>query len=163
METTNASQQPKFLCDEMLVGLARWLRAAGYDTSVCARGQNDRAILDLSIKEHRLLLTRDHKLSEFRNARDTVIWLDCNNIDTCVKELGKKITIDWMLAPFSRCMRCNTMLTAANPADISRVPLESQKLADPLMYCPSCDRVYWQGGHVERMRNKLQKWAAHTS
>ena len=160
METTKSSQQLKFLCDEMLVGLARWLRAAGYDTRVSASSQNDRDILDLAIKEHRLLITRDHKLSEFRNAWDTVIWLDCNNIDVCVKELSQKLPIDWMLAPFSRCMRCNTLLIKAGPADLSRVPLESQKLADPLMYCPSCDKVYWQGSHVERMLNKLQEWEA---
>ena len=28
----------KFLCDEMLWGLGRWLRAAGYDTATAARG-----------------------------------------------------------------------------------------------------------------------------
>ena len=29
----------RFLCDEMLTGLARWLRIAGYDTAIgCAAG-----------------------------------------------------------------------------------------------------------------------------
>jgi hypothetical protein len=29
---------PRFLCDEMLHGLGRWLRAAGYDTVIAESG-----------------------------------------------------------------------------------------------------------------------------
>jgi hypothetical protein len=34
----------RFLCDEMLVGLGRWLRIAGYDTVIAERGRNDREL-----------------------------------------------------------------------------------------------------------------------
>ena len=32
----------RFLCDEMLAGLGRWLRIAGYDTAIARRGRRDR-------------------------------------------------------------------------------------------------------------------------
>ena len=35
----------RLLCDEMLRGLGRWLRAAGHDV-VIASGEPDRALLD---------------------------------------------------------------------------------------------------------------------
>jgi len=162
MHAVDKMGQPRFLCDEMLTGFARWLRAAGYDTRLCDSGWKDRDILALARKEQRFLITRDHKLSEFRDAGDTVIWLRCNDIDTCASELGQKTYINWLLAPFSRCMRCNTLLVKAEPAALSRVPDGSQKLADPLMFCPVCDKVYWQGSHVERMLEKLQSWVAST-
>jgi hypothetical protein len=33
------TNDPRFLCDEMLVGLGRWLRIAGYDTAIAERGR----------------------------------------------------------------------------------------------------------------------------
>jgi hypothetical protein len=34
----DSGQVPRFLCDEMLRGLGRWLRAAGYDTVIAEVG-----------------------------------------------------------------------------------------------------------------------------
>ena len=36
----------KLLCDEMLKGLARWLRAAGHDTELAEDGTSDRALIN---------------------------------------------------------------------------------------------------------------------
>ena len=36
----------RFLCDEMLVGLGRWLRIAGYDTAIADRGRRDRDLVE---------------------------------------------------------------------------------------------------------------------
>ena len=159
MHTTENTEPPRFLCDEMLAGLARWLRAAGYDTLMCHSGATDRDILELALAEKRWLLTRDNKLSEIRNASQAVICLRSNSIDDCARELKQKLGIDWLMAPFTRCLECNCLLIEAEPAALARVPEESQKLANPLLYCPNCDKVFWQGSHVERMRNKLEKWS----
>jgi uncharacterized protein with PIN domain len=32
----------RFLCDEMLAGLGRWLRIAGYDAAIAGPGRRDR-------------------------------------------------------------------------------------------------------------------------
>ena len=53
----------RFLCDEMLVRLARLLRAAGYDTSLATDGEADAALLRLARDEGRILLTRDKRLA----------------------------------------------------------------------------------------------------
>ena len=47
---------PRFACDAMLAGLARWLRAAGYDASWSAT-VTDRELIRLSQSEERLLLS----------------------------------------------------------------------------------------------------------
>ena len=65
----------KFLCDEMLANLARWLRAAGYDTLLAQQRASDRALLEQARTEDRWLLTRDHKLLEFRAAPGRVLRL----------------------------------------------------------------------------------------
>lgn len=49
----------KLLCDRMCTGLARWLRAAGYDTTVAGITDDDEAVIQQAIHEGRLLITKD--------------------------------------------------------------------------------------------------------
>jgi len=60
--------EPRFLADEMLGSLARWLRIMGYDTEY-ARGMSDSDILARSRVEGRIVLTRDRQLAERAGAR----------------------------------------------------------------------------------------------
>ncbi len=43
MTESTTSPEVRFLCDEMLTRLARWLRAAGYDTVMLEIGESDGA------------------------------------------------------------------------------------------------------------------------
>ena len=51
----------KFLCDAMLGGLAKWLRAAGYDAYYAREGTDvsDRTLTAKALEEGRVLLTSD--------------------------------------------------------------------------------------------------------
>jgi len=160
MKENHKTLPPRFLCDEMLKGLARWLRAAGYDTQLCAAGASDRNLLEQARNEQRWLITRDHKLQEFRHAKGTVIHLKSNGTEACAQELMIHLPIDWQLRPFTRCLVCNKPLTVASAEQIERVPSDSRKLANPLLECTQCDKLYWAGGHVERMTEKLKKLAS---
>ena len=73
----------KFLCDEMLRGLARWLRAAGYDTAVAEVGERDGALLARAVAEGRLLVTRDREMNERRGSDGTVVLLVANDTVGC--------------------------------------------------------------------------------
>ena len=58
----------RFLCDEMLAGLGRWLRIAGYDTAIASGGRRDRDLVKQAHAEQRILLTRDRRVVEIRPA-----------------------------------------------------------------------------------------------
>ena len=73
----------RLLCDEMLAGLGRWLRLAGYDTEIAGRGRRDRDILEQAHAEQRVLLTRDRRILEIRQAKDRTIVLESDGIDAC--------------------------------------------------------------------------------
>ena len=149
---------PRFLCDEMLKGLGRWLRAAGYDTLILEDGNDDAALLHRAVEEGRLLLTRDRPLMEYRDAPGTVVLLHCNELHECAEELTRRLDIDWQHRPFSRCMVCNTPLLEATPPQRLQIP-EDARRDELVLYCPSCDKLYWEGSHVWRMRRQLQRWA----
>lgn len=146
----------KLLCDEMLKGLARWLRTAGHDVAMEPDGTADRCLIERAMAEERLLLTRDRSLLEIRGAQEVVLLLASNDLESSVRELTGRLGIDWLHQPFSRCSLCNTPLVAVErpadlPSDIVRV-----------WFCTTCGKYYWRGGHVDRMRHRLQRWQGMT-
>src|SRR5262249_42032190 len=61
--------EPRFACDAMLGGLARWLRAAGYDTTWQA-GIDDWDLVRLAQREGRRLVSSDTGLFQIGIVRD---------------------------------------------------------------------------------------------
>lgn len=158
---------PRFLCDEMLERLGRWLRAAGYDTAIAPSGSDDRTLVEQARAEERWLITRDRHMARFRNGDGRIVLLQANDTAALAAELSERFRIDWLRRPFSRCLDCNTPLQPASPAQIERLPPGKQAFAADAWYCPHCDKVLWRGSHVRRMRHTLenfarQRWAIAT-
>ena len=145
----------RFLCDEMVVRLGRWLRAAGYDTEISTPGTKDRDLLDAAIAESRILLTRDRKFLERRGAEGVVLLLSGNDLNRWVKQLSRQLQIDWLYAPFSRCLLCNGELKPGPGLHAHIVPDYVTREQITTLHCERCAKPYWEGGHAERMRQKL--------
>lgn len=150
----------RFLCDEMLARLGRWLRAAGYDTAIAEPGDNDANLIQQACDEDRLLITRDRKMQEYREASGRVVLVEANQLPDQLKELSWLCNIDWLCHPFSRCLECNGELQKAGEEQRQRVPPDSLRDDEILLYCPRCDKPYWNGSHVHRMRTKLEQLCA---
>ena len=148
----------KLLCDEMLGSLARWLRAAGYDAALAPPGTADGALLAQCAQEERLLITRDRALAEAAIADVATILLPAGSLDAHAHRLAAVAGIDWMHAPFTRCIADNTVLVEAPSDRLEVVPPPFRAVSASLRFCPTCRRVYWPGGHVQRMAAQLQKW-----
>lgn len=148
----------------MLQGLGRWLRAAGYDTLIAADGEPDGELLKLARQEGRRFITRDRKLlSEHQAYQDIVVLLKANDVSGCVQELSGLFDINWLVAPFSRCLLCNHKLTIVAPDKqdmvVDLVPEDVLSNAQVVLYCPVCQKAYWEGSHVRRMRARLAGFA----
>jgi uncharacterized protein with PIN domain len=153
-----ATGTPRLYCDAMLASLARWLRAAGYDTGLAPASATDRAVLDACRVQQRVLVTRDRHLAAHAGAEVRVSLLAANSLDAQVGELTTALEIDWTRAPFTRCLLDNTPLHEAAPDERGRVPPRARDLPGPFRACPLCDRVYWPGSHVRRMQARLEQW-----
>jgi uncharacterized protein len=149
---------PRFLCDEMLNGLGRWLRAAGYDTVIAVGGLSDRAIAARCAEEHRVLLTKDRRLATTIRGDAPVVLLPGGGIDEAARGLRGALGINWQHAPFTRCIVDNRLLEAAPPHSATQVPERSRAAGGPLRVCPECGRLYWPGGHARRMQQRLAAW-----
>lgn len=136
----------------MLLRLGRWLRAAGYDTSFAGTGEPDEEILARARKEGRLLVTRD---KHFLGLGDDIIYLNNNGMEECAKQLGLRLDLDWLKAPFSRCLVCNAPLVEASQGERDSV---HDNVEGKLLSCPDCNRTFWDGSHTRRMREQLEAW-----
>ena len=147
----------KLFCDEMLGRLGRWLRAAGYDTAIAKGGMADAEIVARCIAEARALITRDRHLEARAHGRVRVIRLAEDRVEGQAQLLRIALGIDWQYAPFTRCLVDNALLDPAPPEMASRVPPSSRAAGGPLRCCPECGRLYWPGGHVRRMGDRLRR------
>lgn len=147
----------RFLCDEMLINVAQWLRVAGYDTSLPIPGSPDRELVDQARTEQRWLVTADADLLEFACAPFYVLYLAGRYDQARLKELTLRLDLDWCFAPFSRCKNCNTPLHPASEGEIQRFcPRVPEPGEHKVWACATCRQLYWEGSHVKRMRRKLE-------
>lgn len=147
----------RFLCDEMLVRLARLLRAAGYDAYLASGGRSDAELLAIAEAENRLLLTRDRRLAARAHPRSVLI-AGRGPLEEA-ESLTARVPVDWRLAPFTRCVVDNTQLADATAAEVGRMPAEVRQRPGPFRACPTCGRLYWPGSHVRRIDERLARLA----
>jgi uncharacterized protein with PIN domain len=147
----------RFVCDEMLLRLARLLRAAGYDTYLAHDGQKDRDLLGLARRENRVLVTRDKRLAAEGHPR--AVLVAGRGAHAEAQDLARRLPIDWRLAPFSRCLVDNAPLQDASPDAIAALPEAARALPGPFRSCPACGRAYWPGSHVRRLGERLDRLA----
>lgn len=149
---------PRFLCDEMLGRLCRYLRAAGYDALLANGGRSDGELLQQCRAEGRYFLTQDQLVQEHKAARGVALLLPQGDLDRLAAALGTHFELDWLTHAFTRCLEDNTLLVAADAGALARAPADAIRLDEPLCHCPACGRVYWRGSHYKRMSAKLVAW-----
>ncbi len=152
----------RFLCDEMVARLGRWLRAAGYDTAIAAAGSADAALVAQAVAEDRIILSRDTHLPQCRAAAGRLILLTGQQVDDWAGQVSARCAVDWLAAPFSRCLEDNSVLQP-HPQGLAAAPPSARTLPGAVMQCPSCGRTYWPGSHARRMRAQLERWQQHVS
>jgi uncharacterized protein with PIN domain len=149
----------RFLCDEMLHRLGRWLRGAGYDTEIAGNGGADGALLAQALAEGRKLLTRDRAILQRKRAAEVVILVNSDVVRVQAGFLGRTLGVNWLANPFSRCMICNTILAPASPGLARTAPFNVREAGVPIHHCSGCGRLYWPGSHERRIRATLLDFA----
>jgi uncharacterized protein with PIN domain len=150
--------EPRFACDAMLGGLARWLRAAGYDASWHASIADSDLIL-LSQAEGRTLLSSDSGIFLHTVIRDGLVPalfvpLRLDPQRQLAHVLGKL----GLPVRQPRCMKCGgTLLEIPKEQAAGRVPLRTFTWLDHYWECSRCKKVYWHGTHWRRIEDQLRQ------
>jgi uncharacterized protein with PIN domain len=143
----------KFVVDQMLGTLAKWLRVLGYDT-VYSTKLDDPELVRIARAEDRMLLTRDTGIARRKGVNVLLIKSDYpeEQLVQVVEELG----LDLKNQSFSRCVRCNQPLIEVEREAIrEEVPPYVWQTQGHFRRCPECRRLYWRGTHWERMAERI--------
>lgn len=145
----------KFIVDEMLGRLAKWLRMLGYDT-VYKTPTTDSILVNQAFREQRIIITRDTRLVERKYIPRFIVIKS----DKYTEQL-KQIVTELGLVPdpglfFSRCLLCNTEIESVSKDIVKyKVPPYVYETQGCFLHCPRCDKIYWSGTHVDRAKEKL--------
>lgn len=143
----------KFLADSMLGRLAKWLRILGYDTLYFS-SLEDNNLVRIARAEGRIILTRDREMVRRRGIDSLLIESDDFRAQICQALRHFDLNLD---SSFSRCSVCNSPLQrVAKGAVRERVPPYVFQTQERFSLCPRCGKIYWQGTHWQRIRERLK-------
>ncbi|MDT2004951.1 twitching motility protein PilT [Rhodococcus opacus] len=149
-------RDPTFVLDVHLGRLAGYLRLLGFDT----RYRNDFAdleLVDISLAEHRIVLTRDRGVLK-RSALTHGAFLHETDPRRQLREVLDRFDLRSRIAPFTRCSRCNGLLTSV-PRDeaLAEVPPGVARHEHDFSRCRECAQLYWPGSHLPKLRRRLSE------
>lgn len=162
--TTEIEKKPyMFIADAMLGKIARKLRLFGFDTFYKS-DIDDIEVISISKNEKRIILTGDRNLFAKSNKLGlTAVLINCvNEIDNLVKILSY-LGIKYInYSPFStRCTVCNNELNTIHEKKIIKekhiVPPYIVNTNDVFFLCSKCDKIYWNGSHIQYMSNYIDE------
>src|SRR5262245_5863864 len=147
---------PRFVCDGGLGGLARWLRAAGYEAR-WLRGAKGAAALSAAAATGEIALIGDRRLMDRRVIRDGVVRaLLVPTTMTRLEQLRHVLREFRLALRPARCMDCGGVLEAVAKGEVhQRIPPRTALWKDDYFICAGCEKLYWEGTHWERIRGRL--------
>ncbi len=148
----------KFLCDQMLGTLAKWMRIYGFDTFYTNRVIDDTELIDICSKENRILISRDKTLIQ-RARRENVVTIEIKttDIDDQIKKVISSREIDSRKV-LSRCILCNSSLDEIKKDKVKgKIPKKVYDNNEKFWYCKNCNKIYWKGSHFENMIDKINE------
>lgn len=145
----------RFVADEMLGRLAKWLRLMGQDVKYF-RHLDDSTLLRICLEEDRKLLTRDTLLMKRRPIARGQIQALLVSADDVVGQAREVVAWAGLERTEPRCPVCNGRLEAQDKADVEgEVPPYVLKTQAAFDRCEDCRRVYWKATHWERIEEQL--------
>ncbi len=147
---------PRFVADAMVGKLAKWLRAFGFDVFYHPFA-DDEELITVAQERDAILLTRDTLLQEVRGVR--TIFIRDDHVGAQLRQVVQEAPLDLSQArPLTRCTACNGALRPAARSEVwERLPPFIYLTQEHYAVCPDCGRVYWEGTHVARLREKLEE------
>jgi uncharacterized protein with PIN domain len=145
------SPEFRFIADDQIGRLAKYLRLCGFDT-IFVDSLTDRNIIDIAVREHRIILSRDKELMSNKKVTRGFRILSEKPVEQ-LSEVISNYGLRKFFQPFSRCTNCNGLLEIVNEDEIDdKLPQRTREFFSHFMRCSSCGKIYWEGSHYDRMK-----------
>jgi uncharacterized protein with PIN domain len=146
----------RFVADGHLGKLTRNLRLLGFDVAYDCRA-DDRQLVTMMEAENRALLTRDRRLLMHAVVK-TGYCPRSQEPDEQTIEIIRRFDLFDLIAPFTRCLRCNAVLQPVTKTDITEKLEPLTKIYyDQFRRCTGCGQIYWSGSHFTKLQKRLEQ------
>jgi len=146
----------RFVADGHLGALTRNLRLLGFDVAY-DQNADDRQLLEVMARENRALLTRDRRLL-MHGIVQHGYYPRSHNADEQTIEVVRRFDLSELIAPFTRCLRCNAPLEDATKAEIvDKLEPLTKIYYDQFRRCPGCKQIYWSGSHFPKLQRRVEE------
>ncbi len=146
----------KFLADINLGNIVKYMRVLGLDLYYDSL-LSTREIIEISKRENRVILTKNRKLLKFKDVSH-VIFIRPGTTTEQIRLIIDYLDIKDNIKPFSRCLRCNTLLNNVLKEKIlDRIPPKTKEFCDEYVQCKSCDKIYWKGTQFINMKKVVKQ------
>ena len=151
----------KFIVDNNVGKLAKWLRMMGYDT-LFFDGSDDSQMVATALKEDRVILTRDTQIMKrgvVTSGRLKAVLIQSDEPEQQMRQVVETLKLDCKFRPFAICLECNQPLEERGKQQVrDRVPPYVFRTQNQYVECPACHRIYWRGTHWQAMTERLEKF-----
>jgi uncharacterized protein with PIN domain len=153
----------KFIVDNNVGKLAKWLRIMGYDALLFTE-EDDGKMVKVALAQNRVILTKDTQIMRRRlvtSGRLKAILIRDDEPRSQLRQIADTLGLDYQFRPFSICIECNQSLVERNKDEVrDLVPSHVFETQSLYMECPSCHRIYWRGTHWQAMSRELEMFTA---
>ena len=147
----------KFIADDMLGKLAKWMRIIGCDVEYFP-SITDKELAERAYTSGLIILTRDTLLIRRRKVRNNHFFIQSDSYKEQIRQVVKHFSIDPYTQIMTRCVLCNKPLIDIDKESIKdKVPAYVYETQNTFETCPSCKRVYWNATHKERVVKQLEE------
>lgn len=143
-----------FLFDRMLGKLCVKMRMLGYDAKLNPEGETGRFLVN-AMKEGRTAVTRAR--GAFDRPGPQPVIIRSGDVDVQIVELFAATGDTPRFEPFTRCLKCNTLLVEEPETSVrGLVPERVMNDFHRFHRCPDCGRIYWEGSHFQAMSDDVK-------
>lgn len=147
----------------MLGGLARWLRAAGYDAAFEPRIE-DGALVDRARRSGEVLLSSDAPMFARNALRDGSVLALYVPRDPVSVQLPFVLRALRLARREPRCMACGgELVPVAKGSVLGEAPPKTLARCEEFWRCGRCAKLYWRGTHWARIERTLGGWVGPLS
>ena len=151
----------KFIVDNNVGKLAKWLRIMGYD-ALFFDGSDDAHMIATALAEGRVILTRDTQIMRRRVVtcgQLKAVLITGDQPGQQMHQVIDSLQLDCHFRPFALCLECNQPLLERSKQQVKDlVPPYVFQTQSQYMQCPACHRIYWRGTHWQAMAKELEKF-----
>jgi uncharacterized protein with PIN domain len=149
-------RKTRFVADGNIGDIVRFMRMLGFDVYFRS-AMTKREIIDTSLKEKRIILTKSKSLLKYKDVTHGV-FIRPGTREEQVVSILERLDIKDQAKPFSRCLQCNGLLKSVLKEDVmDRIPPKTKMCCDNYSICHSCHKLYWNGTHMISMQKAVEQ------